>query len=397
MAHPWLASVTTTENDAAQTPLDPQVVAGLRAFCRGNAVKRAVLRALAPLATVDEVGRWADVFEALDDNSTGTVSVKAFAEELAKTEAMSSEEARKLAEAAAAATGDAGEEISYSAFLAACLSAHSHQLEEKQLKALFDKLDKEKKGTISLSQVNSALGDIVDVEALKDDFGDDGLSYIDFKWLVSRPQPGPNSVAGLRQLLGTMKGLDLAPNWRVATKRAKDELGEQYMEAARQENAAWRLWHRQKDRGELPDESDSDKEKDALSVVHGKCSGTSISSFTSAESQKDALKLVIELSSGDTPKQGPEASPACSDVTLNVGKGASSVSIDVNNEVPQVWQVATAEAKDGDAEAVRRENMAWRMWNKNELEAGSRQASPEPSTRDLKSTSALRVASKEME
>lgn len=39
-------------------------------------------------------------------------------------------------------------EISYSAFLAACLCAHHSHLEEKHLRELFSKLDKEKTGKV---------------------------------------------------------------------------------------------------------------------------------------------------------------------------------------------------------------------------------------------------------
>ncbi|CAE8669908.1 unnamed protein product, partial [Polarella glacialis] len=168
LQHPWLAT-SVGEDEPLQ--LDAAVLEGLRTFTRGNAVRRAVLCALAPLATVDEVGKWADMFEALDENCTGTVLVKDLAESLMRASCATEAEAAALS--AALAAGDGGEEISYSAFLAACLCAH--HAEDKQMRELFGRLDVAKTGKISVQQVGSALGDIVDMEALSAELGADEL------------------------------------------------------------------------------------------------------------------------------------------------------------------------------------------------------------------------------
>ncbi|CAK0853369.1 unnamed protein product, partial [Prorocentrum cordatum] len=74
--HEWLKVDWALDSDEAAPPLDAEVLEGMRAFARSNCLKRAVLSAVAPVATVEKVSHWADQFEALDVRKEGTVSVK---------------------------------------------------------------------------------------------------------------------------------------------------------------------------------------------------------------------------------------------------------------------------------------------------------------------------------
>lgn len=348
LAHPWLVSVC----DEADLPeLDTDVIDGLRNFGRGNKLKQAILCALAPLATVEDVGRWADQFEALDTGCTGTVSVKDFAERLAKS-TTNEKEANSLLEALAIAGGsDSCEEISYSAFLAACLCAHKDPMEDKRLRELFSKLDTKKTGLVEPEEIVAALGDIVDIKAITEEFGNRGISYNDFQWLLHRPV----SISGLRQLLGSIKGTELAPGWRVATKTAKDKFGGN-ADAARKENAAWRHWHRQQLRAAAGEHIEDDDALSPQTTGHGVpmsskesgCSETSSTSPTSFPAVPDAIQEVI------------------SDIA--------------SQDSATAWQLAAAQAKEGDFEAVRRENLAWRIWNREQSKGSSRAPSPEDRT-----------------
>ena len=57
-------------------------------------------------------------------------------------------------------TAGNSQEISYSAFLAACLFQHHANLEEDHLRSL-DKLDTDKKGKVTVEQVSKALDGLV--------------------------------------------------------------------------------------------------------------------------------------------------------------------------------------------------------------------------------------------
>ncbi|CAK9082205.1 unnamed protein product [Durusdinium trenchii] len=272
--HPWLA----TSEGAPSVELDRGILDGLKAFSRSNEVKRAVLSAIAPMASVEQVRKWADQFEALDENGTGQIKVSDLVEKVAQ----QSGEDVHVAEAGvlkltAGTNQEANyeilQEISYSAFLVDTNATGDgvRSAEEEQFRALFERLDKEKKGKVTVEQVSKALDGLVDdraqrntdewwttkvdLDGLESDFGARELSFTDFRWLLQRPLT-PSSLVGLRQLLGLYEDSGIAKSWRVDTVRAKmaGETDEGAIEAARRENAAWRQWHRAR----LREEKDED-------------------------------------------------------------------------------------------------------------------------------------------
>mmetsp|Transcript_17330 Transcript_17330/g.39292 ORF Transcript_17330/g.39292 Transcript_17330/m.39292 type:complete len:391 (+) Transcript_17330:1-1173(+) len=341
LAHPWLSSDVADDQAAS---LDSDVLVGLRAFVKSNALKRAVLSAVAPTASVEEVSRWADQFEGLDKEGTGTIPVKELAERLCSELNASEEEATALA--AAAASADGGELISYSAFLAACLSTHMAALKEQQIRELFARLDRDKNGFVSIEELGAGLGDVVDLEELRADLGDSGgeLTYDTFCWLLLRP------AAGLRHLLSACRSLPGLASWRVETVRARHgqrlPSGDDHdtaTEAARCENASWRRWY--------------------LSVA---CNSAEVSPAGSVRAPSPP-ESVVAVSPRILPKE-----PSV-DMTIEV-EGILRKS---GEEVASAWAMATAEAKDGSVDASRRENLAWRKWNKEQMDqAGADQCSP---------------------
>lgn len=363
MAHPWLASGTAPGAPAVE--LDASILDGLKAFTRSNEVKRAVLSAIAPMASVEQVRKWADQFEALDENGTGQIKVKDLVQKVAQ---QSEGQAERISEVLKL-TADASQEISYSAFLAACLFQHHSNLEEDHLRELFQKLDKDKKGKVTVEEISKALDGIVDLEGLESDFGSRALSFTDFRWLLQRPLT-PSSPLGLRQLLGLYEDSGIAKSWRVDTVRAKT--GEESFEAARRENAAWRQWHRARLRGEAEaDQPDLEEMKGysapgvispAVPSVPSSANGThgtSPISLSPVELLPPGSKPPSRSASRNNSKAPtPSGSPR---ETESNGREKSP-----NNELSAealtaTWQVATAEAKDGDIEAARRENRAWRL------------------------------------
>eukprot|EP00746_Dinoflagellata_sp_MGD_P005226 gnl/MRDRNA2_/MRDRNA2_110127_c0_seq1.p1 gnl/MRDRNA2_/MRDRNA2_110127_c0~~gnl/MRDRNA2_/MRDRNA2_110127_c0_seq1.p1 ORF type:complete len:779 (+),score=154.02 gnl/MRDRNA2_/MRDRNA2_110127_c0_seq1:37-2337(+) len=316
LAHPWLERGGDSIS-AQPVPLDAAVLQGMRALARGNTLKRAVLTAVAPIATVEEVTRWADQFEALDEQGCGMISVKDLAQRLMELSA-SKEEAEELS-MTLGNLDDNPEQISYSAFLAACLSAHM-TLGDEQVRELFDRLDKNNDGFVSIEECQAGLGDLLDMDELHSELHGQ-LSYDEFCRLLLGPRLGPSTCKGLRQLLGAYSSI--RQQWRIDTIRAKIN-PDDAMEAARAENAAWRTWAR--DGGEPP----------------------------------------------STPKAGhhnhdnKENSVCAKPETILEALGENKTA---------AWAVATAEAKQGDVEAARRENMAWRLWHREQIKDDKKMSS----------------------
>jgi len=314
LAHPWLAA---GREAAAGADLEPDVLRGMRSFMRSNALKRALLSAVAPAATVEEVGRWADQFEAMDEKGCGVLSVQDVARRLVDL-STSKAEAAELSEALAAGTGTEG--ISYSAFLAACLSTKM-VFGERQLRELFDRLDSDADGFIRADEVSGAFGDALDLEELQDDMDSGALSYSDFRWLMQRRCLGPTS-SGLRQLLRTYSGMQ-APHTVLRQLLRSGLEEEEEASVRRQENMQWRSWHRQ------------------------------------------------ALQDGLEPPPGvPRAVAGAAGLTMDPAPSADSQAVAEvlgkrDEDLQKVWALATAEAKEegGGTDKARCENMAWRKMN----------------------------------
>jgi Ca2+-binding EF-hand superfamily protein len=244
---------------------------------------------------------------ALDRQGLGTISVQEFVDRLRSELSTSEAEATRLS-ALLVEVADDGELISYSAFLAACLSAHEAVLKEGDLRSLFLRLDTDNDGLVTFADLSKALGDTVDLEELRSDLNEDGgsceeLTYDDFRLLLLFP------ARGLHKILGAENA-----SWRVDTVRARIGLTDEgeAVDAARRENMAWRLWWR-------------DGGPASAGLPHA------TEALVDGELQRTLSK--------DLP---------------NVG-----------DDLPAAWAVATVEAKGGDISAARRENLCWRKWNMN--------------------------------
>ena len=370
LVHPWLTNKDPQDADGSAAPpaLDTDVLDGLKAFTRGSAAKRAVLRAMAPVASVDKVSRWADQFEAIDEQGSGNIKVSDLLQRLVA-QGLSTPAEAEVISSGLKTLADNSQQISYSAFLAACLCAHHSHMEEKHLREIFSKLDTDNDEHVSVEAVGKALGGVVDVDALESEMGGRALSFADFQWLLQRPL-APSSMAGLRQLLGAFQDLGLAKSWRVdtvAAKAAKYGDDAQFV-AARRENAAWRQFHLSKTRtGSMGTEgtpaapSDSNSDKSRLSP--------------SASPKKLLLETAPLPVPGSRPGSSRGENSPREDPVVDDFKGAAKEAD--NEELKAKWAVATAEAKDGDMEAARRENRAWRMMN---MERSSSGQSPPPQT-----------------
>jgi len=352
--HEWLKVDWALDSDEAAPPLDAEVLEGMRAFARSNCLKRAVLSAVAPVATVEKVSHWADQFEALDVRKEGTVSVKDLIDCLVESSATTEGEARAIA---ASLSGVDGQElVSYSAFLAACLSAQMTFTEEDMFE-LFRRLDKDQDGFVSTEDIGAALGHLVDLEALVSELPAEAnaheeapaegrrLSFADFRRLLDMPRIG-TTVCGLWQLMAAHSGKDP----RGVITRVRRGLATE--EERRAENMSWRLFWKERQGG-----------RDG-----------SPRSSPSVSPERNAADAPRRSSSRGSPS--PLSEPGA---TLPRESSALDCEIELRNlehsgpsELTEAWAVATAEAKAGDWDAARLENRAWRKMHMMDAHGGAR-------------------------
>eukprot|EP00928_Gymnodinium_smaydae_P046424 TRINITY_DN30925_c0_g1_i1.p1 TRINITY_DN30925_c0_g1~~TRINITY_DN30925_c0_g1_i1.p1 ORF type:complete len:783 (+),score=161.21 TRINITY_DN30925_c0_g1_i1:84-2432(+) len=341
--HPWLSeTMASSASKDTSAKIDAAVLQGMRSFARSNALKRAVMNVVAPVATAEEVSKWADQFAALDPEGTGTIAVKDLTEQLQSTLSLSPAEAASISSALASADGS--EEVSYSGFLAACLSAHTAVVEDSTLRELFERLDVNGDGLVSINEISHALAGSADLEELKADLVSSAgkVSFDEFRWLVLRP------THGLQSVLRATRGLE--SGWRVDTRLARlavrgNGADAEAIDAARRENAAWRLWW---------------------------------------------------LNGGQDASPSPTVTEDESDVGVPGGKSTRSIAenlegVDVDKldgpcTFSSTWSMKTAAAKtevpgsESAAKAAREENLAWRQWNLRQAkDQSSEGSSPRPS------------------
>jgi len=387
MAHPWLADVVA---GGEPRPLDAAVLESLRNFSKSNALKRGVLRAVTPVATIERVAVWADHFEALDHDGSGKVGIQDLARRLAECGGLTNVEAAELSGLLAEA-GGSGDYVSYSAFLAACLSAHVN-LGDQQLRDLFRRLDTEQRGTVSTEDVCRVLGDLVDVETLQGELEGKELTYSEFRWLMSMPRLGP-TILGLRQLLGACGSLCSA--WKLSTRRArKASNDDEALDAARRENMAWRVMFQQAQKGEGMQQEPSPmlrQSQIALSMESVLLSGGSRSRDDLAGlTQEEKRALVIDSLSSKTMGTRRELEALSDEQLVGMFAAASPktpgagqsfefthamevgpppacmartptlVLVNCEADAQDCWQSAATAAKEGCVESARRENMLWR-------------------------------------
>jgi len=376
LAHPWLAEVVPGMGEPKT--LDAEVLQSVRSFSRSNALKRAVLRAVAPVATVERVAAWADHFQALDLDGDGSVAIQDLASALGRHCGLSEAEASQLS-AALAEADDRGDRVSYSAFLAACLSAHV-ALDDHHLRSLFDRLDVRKAGAVSVTDVRAALGDVVDFADLQSAMDGKPLTFGDFRWLMSAPGHCP-SIVGLRQLLAACHRVPLT--WKLSA-RAKQFLGEaEAMEAARRENVVWRAWSSKAPTTELEEQIRHRPMHAVLSLesllvargwrTHAQLKGLvqeELRCIVVDELEARSLGAVVELEG----RSDEELAELCWQAGRSHA-GASGIlpgSPSIMSRTPTMflthdeddaclaWHYSVAAARDGCIEAARRKSMVWR-------------------------------------
>jgi len=295
---------------------DANILKGMQTLSQANSLKRTLLGVLSPIATAAEVSRWAAEFETLDTKKTGVVSVKDLAERLVTMSGCSEKEAKNIAEGMGALDANP-HDVSYSAFLTACLTSHMVLLKQSELETLFQRLDNDNDGYISVDEVKEALGDAVDLSDMRDVVGD-RVNFSDLLWMLRGPCAGPANISGqgLQQLIHASKASNAWKMNRVKS-GGKAETQEQ-IEAARKENMAKRAWHTMSPEVDM--------------------------------SEQDAENNAEVTCSFPMPMEETQLSAAASELRQTIDK-----------DPVDTWATATAAAKTGDFQDMRQENMAWRL------------------------------------
>jgi len=154
LGHPWISNRATR----GESPINEQVVKQLKQHAQQTRFQRAMRHKMAMLLTSEELHRLRNMFEGLDSDGTGTVSI----EELNK--ALKENAADEAASKAIASLDlssfdlDGDGEIDWREFVGGCVQDH-HMYNEENIERLFHQADTDQSGTLSLKEITNLLGD----------------------------------------------------------------------------------------------------------------------------------------------------------------------------------------------------------------------------------------------
>jgi len=152
--HTWITQRATR----GESPINEQVVKQLKQHAQQNRFQRAMRHKMAMLLTSEELHRLRNMFEGLDADGTGTVSI----EELNR--ALKDNAADEAASKAISSLDlssfdlDGDGEIDWREFVGGCVQDH-HMYNEENLERLFHQADTDQSGTLSLKEITNLLGD----------------------------------------------------------------------------------------------------------------------------------------------------------------------------------------------------------------------------------------------
>jgi serine/threonine protein kinase len=199
--------------------LATSVIDGLKLLSQSNELKQRLLCLMAPTASADKVQVWAKQFEEQDEAGSGMVKVKDMVSMLIKHQNCSKDEAEQITSSLQALSD--GDLVSYSAFLAACLSSHmAKHMKDSDLQGLFKRMDKDHDGTVSLEEVKEVFGDdVIGEEQLKEVMGSKNhLTLSDLRWLLFNPT---NEAVHKDKLDGLFKAKEVNRIWKTRGKKSR--------------------------------------------------------------------------------------------------------------------------------------------------------------------------------
>jgi calcium-dependent protein kinase len=187
LAHPWL----TKRAQMSKSPLSANVVESLKTFGKMNKLKQTAIDVIAFSLTQNQMKHLREAFKSMDKDNSGVIGIEEFHHALSDSGTSKAE----IDELFTAIDRDGGGTISYSEFVAATVSRQNY-LTEERLRAAFDRLDVDKTGDISLTDLKAVMGDMYNEDALKAmigqaDIHDDGkIHYEEFLEIMHRMNDG---------------------------------------------------------------------------------------------------------------------------------------------------------------------------------------------------------------
>nr|BAJ96684.1 predicted protein [Hordeum vulgare subsp. vulgare] len=187
LEHPWLK-----EGGASDRPIDSAVLLRMKQFKAMNKLKQLALKVIAENLSPEEIKGLKQMFNNMDTDKSGTITVEELKIGLTKLGSKISEaEVQKLMEAVDV---DKSGSIDYTEFLTAMMNKHKLEKEEDLLRA-FQHFDKDSSGYISRDELEQAMteygmGDEANIKAVLDEVDKDKDGNIDYEEFVEMMRKG---------------------------------------------------------------------------------------------------------------------------------------------------------------------------------------------------------------
>ncbi|RLM66096.1 calcium-dependent protein kinase 29-like [Panicum miliaceum] len=185
LEHPWL-------KDAPDRPIDSAVLSRMKQFKAMNKLKQLALKVIAENLSPEEIKGLKQMFNNMDTDKSGTITVEELKEGLTKLGSKISEaEVQKLMEAVDV---DKSGSIDYTEFLTAMMNKHKLEKEEDYIRA-FQYFDKDNSGYITRDELEQAMaeygmGDEASIKQVLDEVDKDKDGNIDYEEFVEMMRKG---------------------------------------------------------------------------------------------------------------------------------------------------------------------------------------------------------------
>lgn len=186
LQHEWFADVDLPTSPHTNTVLSKQNMSSLKDFIHHNKLKKLALGVIAQQLTEEEIGRLKDVFQSMDQDHTGVVSISELSEAMQKGGfTMLDGEVKSLL---GGLDVNANNRVDYSEFLAATLRRNQF-LREERLHRAFDHFDVDGDGKITYENLVDVMGSEVHAKEIMHDvdLNNDGfISYEEFATMMEK-------------------------------------------------------------------------------------------------------------------------------------------------------------------------------------------------------------------
>lgn len=190
LSHPWLKA----DGEAPDTPLNSLVLTRMKQFRAMNKLKKIALKVIAESLSEEEIASLKELFESMDVDNSGTLTLEELKDGLAKQGSTIAEsEAYQLLDAADI---DGNGAIDYMEFIAATMQ-RSKLVKEDSLSSAFHYFDADNSGFITTDELVEALakhnmGDEGTIRSILAEVDTDNDGRIDYEEFVAMMHQGPS-------------------------------------------------------------------------------------------------------------------------------------------------------------------------------------------------------------